>query len=54
LESEDLLEAITTPPTNSSKEITAKKDALARSIIMQAAGMDRIGYILGLDNAYKQ
>jgi hypothetical protein len=53
LESKDLLGTITAQPTTAKKS-DAKKDATARTIIMMYAGMERIGYILGLRTAYEQ
>jgi hypothetical protein len=53
LESKDLLETIMVQPTGSQK-VDAIKDATARTIIMMHARMVRIGYILGLNTAFKQ
>ena len=53
LESKDLLAFITKPAADAPK-LDPKKDALARTIIMMSAGMDRIGFILDLETAYEQ
>jgi len=54
LESKDLLDFIINAPPADGTKPDAKKEAIARTLIIQAVGIERMSYIMGLSTAYKQ